>query len=167
MSKILNARNWPLLALVLSGGLLLGALAFEHIGGMMPCQMCYWQRHAHKAVLLISIAALLVRFFSKNSQWDRLFLVLIGLAFAVSFALAFWHTGVEYKWWEGPKSCAAIGSTSQINTSDILKALEGGKLPACSDAPWHLFKISMAGYNAALSSIAALFSFGFATKKRG
>ena len=167
MRKILNARNWPLLALLLSGGLLMSALAFEHLGGMMPCQMCYWQRHAHKAVLVISAIALLARFLSKNDKWDRLFLVLIGLAFAVSFALAFWHMGVEYKWWEGPKTCSALGSSSQINTSDILKALEGGKLPGCADAPWHLFKISMAGYNAALSGIAALFSFGFAAKKRG
>ena len=166
MKKILNAHNWPLLALLLSAGLLIGALSFEHIGGMKPCQMCYWQRHAHKAVLAISALALIYRFISKNDKWDRLFLGLIGLAFVVSFGLAFWHTGVEYKWWEGPKTCSAIGSTADINVGDIMKALEGGKLPACSDAPWHLFKISMAGYNAALSGIAALFSFGFATKKK-
>ena len=72
----------------------------------------------------------------------------------VSFGLAFWHAGVEYKWWEGPKTCAATAASSSVGASDIIKMLEGkSKLPSCTDAPWHLFKISMAGYNAIISAI--------------
>jgi len=152
-----NKTTWPWLAFLGSAGLLLGALAFEHIGGMAPCQMCYWQRHAHKAVLILAIAALLARYMSKGGRWDTAFILLIGLAFTISFGLAFWHVGVEYKWWEGPKSCMASKGPIDFDPETLFST--DRKMPACSDAPWDLFNISMAGYNAAISGIAALLSF--------
>jgi len=166
-AQTFTARNWPIFALVLSLSLWLGALAFEHIGGLAPCQMCYWQRHAHKAVIVIAVIALLVRQKTMDPRWKRRFFVLIGLAFLVSFGLAFWHVGVEFKWWEGPKTCMVGAGASTINAADILNALNNPvKMPACSEAPWHLFKISMAGYNALFSGLAALISFGFAFKRK-
>lgn len=160
---ILTARNWPILALLLSLSLWLGALGFQHIGGMSPCQMCYWQRHAHKAVLVIAIAALIARYIVKTSKWDRTFLTLIGLAFLVSFGLAFWHTGVEYKWWTGPQSC--MGGDIKIDTTNILEAFDSPvKMPSCGDVPWAMLGISMAGYNAIISAGAAMLSLIFAAK---
>lgn len=160
---ILTARNWPILALLLSLSLWLGALGFQHIGGLHPCQMCYWQRHAHKAVLVIAVLALIARYIVKTDKWDRVFLMLIGIAFLVSLGLAFWHTGVEYKWWSGPKSC--MGGDTKIDTSEILKAFDNPvKLPSCGDVPWSMFGISMAGYNAIISAGAAVLSFFFVAK---
>ncbi|MBL4871218.1 MAG: disulfide bond formation protein B [Robiginitomaculum sp.] len=165
ITTIFWQNNAPCLAILLSGGLWLGALAFEHIGGYHPCQMCYWQRHAHKAVLAVAILALCVRHITKTNKWDRGFLALIGFAFLISFYLAFWHMGVEYKWWEGPKTCSAAASALPVNANDISSIFEKGvKLPACSDAPWHLFTISMAGYNALFSGLAALLSFIFVVR---
>ncbi len=162
-----TARNWPIFALLLSLSLWLGALAFEHIGGLAPCQMCYWQRHAHKAVIVVAVIALLVRQKTTDLRWENRFLALIGLAFLISFGLAFWHVGVEFKWWEGPKTCMVGAGSSSINAADILDAFNSPvKMPACSEAPWHLFKISMAGYNAIFSGLAALISFVFAFKAR-
>jgi disulfide bond formation protein DsbB len=128
--------------------------------------MCYWQRHAHKAVLVFSAVAILFQIMGQGSpKWERLFVLLIGAAFLVSFGLAFWHTGVEYKWWEGPKTCAVGANMDAFDTNDILGALKGNvKMPACSDAPWHLFTISMAGYNALISAGAAIISFMTASK---
>ncbi len=161
----LTARNWPLLALLLSLSLWLGALGFQHIGGMQPCQMCYWQRHAHKAVLVIAVLALLTRQTTMNRSWERRFLVLLGFAFLVSFGLALWHTGVEYTWWTGPRSC--MGGTVVIDTADLLKALEAPiHTPSCGEVPWSMFGISMAGYNAILSLGAAALSFYFVAQKK-
>ncbi|HHL43763.1 MAG TPA: disulfide bond formation protein B [Hellea balneolensis] len=158
-------KSWPLLAFLLSSGLLLGALAFEHIGGLAPCQMCYWQRHAHKAVIFISGLALIYQYGLKKEQHIRTFNLLIGLAFLVSFGLAFWHTGVELKWWPGPKTCSAIQTGKVITGEDIFKALDGKvKLPSCGDVPWSLFGLSMAAYNAILSLGAAVLSFIFVRK---
>lgn len=154
----------PWLAILLSTGLWGGALAFEHFGGFKPCQMCYWQRHAHKAVLIISILTILARYISKDGTWDRVFMVFIGLALALSFGLAFWHTGVEYQWWEGPKTCSGVGMDS-VNAQDIAAMLKpGAKILSCEDAPWHMFGISMAGYNALFSSIGSALGLGVAFK---
>lgn len=157
----LNQPNiWVWQAGLLSLAILSGAWFFQYGMGLAPCQMCYWQRHAHKAVIAIAALGVFARFVTKSEKWDRMFITFLGLAFLVSFGLAFYHMGVEYKWWEGPKSCSAPLGQTQINAADILDALNGGgKMPLCSDAPWDLFGISMAGYNALLSGLAALVSF--------
>ena len=155
--------------LIISSALLLGALGFEHIGGMTPCTMCYWQRHAHRAVIVCAGLGLIIGLLVKNKpeKWDRVFVLMVGLAFLVSFGLAFWHMGVEYKWWEGPKTCAIGAGGAEITADDIFEALEGGvQGPACGDVPWSFFGVSMAGYNALISLGAALLSFSAAFKRQ-
>ncbi len=164
--KLTNRQTWPWLAALLSGALLLGALLFEHVGGYAPCQMCYWQRHAHKAVLALALLTIIVRTINPNAlKLDKLFALLIIAVFLASFALAFWHMGVEYKWWEGPKTCAGGANIGNISSADILSAIQGDtKLAGCSDAPWRLFGLSMAGYNALLSAFGAVFGAFVALK---
>lgn len=145
----LNHRTYPWLALGLSTGLLCGAWIFQYGLGYFPCEMCYWQRHAHKIVIGIAISVLILRRIWQN--YPRLFVLLIILAFLGSFMMAFWHVGVEYKWWEGPQTCA-VSALPLSGPDDILAALDGQfKPPACSDVVWSLFGISMAGYNALAS----------------
>ena len=168
MTKVLSRLSvihWLILAFVLSAGLLGGALFFEHGLGYSPCQMCYWQRDAHKAVMIVSVLGLAWRLISKSAKYDRVLLLFVGVAFAVSFTIAFWHMGVEYKWWDGPKSCSAPTGPTAINPNDIMDALNGkAKLPQCNEAPWHLLGISMAGYNALISGVASLFGLRLAAK---
>ena len=164
MLSSVSTKQWLVISILISGSLLLGALFFEHVMRLTPCQMCYWQRHAHKAVILTASIFLVFNHFMKTPKWDRIILFVVGIAFLVSFGMAFWHMGVEYKWWLGPKSCSASTPT-QINPDAIFNALEGkDKLPQCSDAPWDLFGISMAGYNALISGGAAIASFARALK---
>ena len=35
--------------------LILGALGFQYIGGMPPCEMCHWQRWPHIGAAVIGI----------------------------------------------------------------------------------------------------------------
>ena len=164
LKSFFTLRTWPVIAALLSLSLWLGALAFEHIGKLAPCQMCYWQRNAHKLVIAVAVLALLIRFLTKSQKYDRLFAVLIALAFAVSSVFAFWHVGVEYKWWEGPKTCMAAPGT--FSAESLMKALSGKvKIPVCGEAPWHFFGISMAGYNTLISAIATLPGLWFGLKK--
>ena len=50
-----SLATYALLALALSAGLLIGAWIFQYGFGYAPCQMCFWQRHAHKAVIGIAV----------------------------------------------------------------------------------------------------------------
>ena len=49
-----------LLALAASRSALLGgALVSQYVGGLYPCEMCYWQRWPHGAAILLALGALL------------------------------------------------------------------------------------------------------------
>lgn len=130
--------------------------------------MCYWQRHAHKAVLGIAALWLVLRAFGVEAaeilRWT------VVLALLVSFGYAAWHVGVEYGVLEGPKECAA-GSTfiPEVDPDNPLGFLSNPvKPPACSEAVWHFLGLSMAGWNAALSLMGALLigAGGIATSQK-
>ncbi|MEL6211159.1 MAG: disulfide bond formation protein B, partial [Pseudomonadota bacterium] len=49
-----------LLAAAGSALLLLGALAFQYVGGLAPCPMCLWQRWPHLLAVLVGILGVTV-----------------------------------------------------------------------------------------------------------
>ncbi len=51
--NLLSPRAAPALLAHGSAALLLGALAFQHWGGLQPCVLCLWQRWPH----VVAIAA--------------------------------------------------------------------------------------------------------------
>ena len=151
----LKAKYAPWLAMLMSGGLLVGAWTFQYGFGYPPCTMCYWQRHAHKVVLAIAVVALALKVTGK--PMPKLFNSLLALAFLGSAYMAFWHMGVEYKWWEGPQTCAAGGSLDAFDPNDPLGGLDKKiKGPACSEALWHFLGLSMAAWNGIISLFGAV-----------
>ena len=150
----LKAKHAPWLAMLISGGLLVGAWTFQYGFGYPPCTMCYWQRHAHKIVLAIAVVALALKVTGK--PMPKLFNSLLALAFLGSAYMAFWHMGVEYKIFEGPQTCAAGGSLDAFDPNDPLGGLDKKiKGPACSEALWHFLGLSMAAWNGIISLFGA------------
>jgi len=82
----------------------------------------------------------------------------VVIALLVSFGLAAWHVGVEYGWLEAPATCSAGPlHVPEVDPNNPLAFLaEPVKPPACSEAVWHFLGLSMAGWNAALSLIGAI-----------
>ena len=138
------------LALLVPAALMIGAFGFEFIGGYYPCQMCHWQRWPHDAAILLALFA----FAFRNKGVDRLLVWLAGLGILISGLIGIFHAGVEYGWWEGLTTCART-SSGGFSLNDIGKA----PIVRCDVAPWSLFGISMAGYNALISVPAALLIF--------
>ena len=134
-SRLHQAR---LLALLVPAGLLGGALFSQYVGGLYPCEMCYWQRWPHGAAILLALGA----FFSPARA--RSLVLLAALAIAVSGAIGAFHAGVELGWWEGITHCTATGAAS---LQDILNV----PLIRCDQVQWEFLGISMAGWNAILS----------------
>lgn len=154
--QLQSSRIAPWFALALSGGLLVGAWIFQYGFGYLPCTMCYWQRHAHKAVLVLAALWLVLR--AVGVEAAEILRWAVVLALLVSFGLAAWHVGVEFGWFEGPKACAAGAlHVPEVDPNDPLGFLgEPVQPPACSEAVWHFLGLSMAGWNAALSLIGAI-----------
>ncbi|WFE74524.1 disulfide bond formation protein B [Roseinatronobacter sp. S2] len=137
-----------MVALAGSLGLLLGALAFQYIGGMAPCALCIWQRWPHLVALLGAGALVL----------PGPYFALIGAAgAATSGAIGVYHTGVERAWWDGPSSCSAGGNLSGMSAQELLDQIMAAPVVRCDEVPWEMLGLSMASWNAVLSfGIAAL-----------
>ena len=131
-------------ALLLPAALLAGAYGSQYIGGLFPCEMCWWQRYPHFAAVAIALAA----FFVGNRGYRSSLVALAAFVIATSGAIAGYHAGVEYGWWEGLTKC-----TSSVTGTgdDLLKSIMNAPLIRCDVAPWTLFGISLAGYNFLLS----------------
>ena len=141
MLRIGNAEAARLLALLLPLGLLGGALGSQYIGGLHPCEMCYWQRWPHGAAILLAAASFTVPAASPRS---RLLTLLAAAAIAVSGAIGVYHAGVEAGIFEGFTTCT---TTRGMSLQDIVAA----PLVRCDQVQWSLLGISMAGWNAILS----------------
>ena len=149
-SRLKQAR---LLALLVPSGLLGGALFSQYVGGLYPCEMCYWQRWPHGAAILLALAA----FFLPSRA--RMLVMLAALAIAISGIIGVFHAGVEMGWWEGITHCTATGATS---LNDILSV----PLVRCDQVQWEWIGISMAGWNAILSLSGAAAILALAGSRR-
>ena len=135
------------LALLLPLALMAGALAFQYLGHLYPCEMCWWQRYPHIAA--IGIAAL--AFVAPGMAAKRALVLLAALAVIVSGAIGVFHAGVEYHWWEGITACSSTMSGHGGSVDDMLKRIMSAPVVRCDVAQWTLFGVSLAGFNALFS----------------
>ncbi|WP_223422518.1 disulfide bond formation protein B [Tateyamaria pelophila] len=131
-----------LLAASGSAAMLLGAFAFQHLGGLAPCKLCIWQRYPHAAAIALGAVALFVPLPA---------LLIFGAAAALATAgIGLYHVGVEQGWWEGPTSCTA-GAIGGIDTNDLFDQIMAAPLIRCDDIAWQFAGLSMAGWNMVIS----------------
>ena len=129
------------LALAVPAALLGGALLSQYVGGLHPCEMCYWQRWPHGFAIAVAALAFL---FAANGRKARLLTALAAIAIAVSGAIGVFHAGVELKYWEGLTRCSTGGA---LSLNDLMKV----PLVRCDQIQFSFLGISMAGWNAILS----------------
>jgi len=151
-----NLGKANLVALAVPLALLGGAYGFQYFGGLVACEMCWWQRYAHFAALGLAVAALVL-------PVKRLFVALSGLAIATAAAIGGYHAGVEYGWWKGLTECTTTVSFS--NGGDPLAAIMAAPVIRCDVVQWKLMGISMAGFDFLISGAAALVVFALLARK--
>jgi disulfide bond formation protein DsbB len=135
-----------LIALLLPLALLGGALGSQYLGGLHPCEMCYWQRWPHGAAIVLAALAFTA---PAGSSRSRTLTLLAALAIAVSGVIGVYHAGVEAKIFEGFTTCTAMGKG--LSTADLLKQISRAPLVRCDEVQFRFLGISMAGWNAILS----------------
>lgn len=150
-----------LIAILTPVALLGGALFSQYVGGLYPCEMCMWQRWPHVAAIVLALDAIALR---GRLPLSALFAALAGVAIAVSGAVGVFHAGVEYGWWKGITACTALAGGG--STQDVLDAIMAAPITRCDVAPWSLWGVSLAGFNAIFSLGAALLIFRMLVKAR-
>ena len=128
--------------LAVPAALLAGALGFQYLGGLAPCEMCLWQRWA----LLAAFAVAAVAWLARKPRW---LLVIAALAVLGNAAIAIFHAGVEQHWWQGLTACTAPPLTG--STADIMGQIMAQPLVRCDAIAWSLWGLSMAAWNALIS----------------
>ena len=142
-----RARWLAALAGAGSAALLLGALAFQYIGGLAPCHLCILQRWPHVVAVLCALLFLVAP--------RRILAALGGIAVAIGAGIAVYHTGVEFAWWPGPSSCVAP-DPGTLTPADLMNQILDTPVVLCDQIAWSLWGVSMAGWNAILSAAIVL-----------
>ncbi|HEX3432051.1 MAG TPA: disulfide bond formation protein B [Rhizomicrobium sp.] len=127
--------------------LLLGALGFQYLDRLPPCELCMWQRWPHVAAAVVGLGGPLlirVRLVERGAVWS--IAALAALLVAISGAVGVYHAGIEWHWWPGPQSCTGAAFQYAGGRLDL-----NAPVVMCDRAAWRLFGISLAGYNALIS----------------
>jgi len=149
-------RTLILLAAGGSAALLLGALAFQHLGGMAPCKLCLWQRWPHGAAIALGLAGMVA--------WPALMAGLGVLAALATAGIGGYHTGVERGWWPGPSDCSG-GPVSGMSSEELFEQIMAAPLVRCDEVPWEMLGLSMASWNMLASlGLAALWLMALRTR---
>ena len=149
MTSLDKAR---VLAIGVPAALLAGAYGSEIFGGLHPCEMCWWQRYAHFAGLGFALLSLALR---KAPDRGRSFVWLAALAILTSGGIGAYHAGVELGVFEGFTTCTSTASAG-LSTEELLKQVMAAPIVRCDDIQFSFLGISMAGWTAILSILAAL-----------
>lgn len=130
------------LALAVPLALMAGALAFQYLGHVFPCELCWWQRYPHIAAVVLAALAFAV----PARPLGMALVVLAGIAILLSGAIGVFHAGVEYHWWQGFTEC-----TSTQHGRLTLDSMMHAPVVRCDIPQWTLGGVSLAGFNAVFS----------------
>jgi len=154
------------LFLALAMALVVGsALAFEHIGGYIPCALCLEQRTPYYIGAPMMFIAALISLTGGPSWAVRGLLAAGGLLMLYGLVLGVYHSGVEWHWWNGPASCATSADAVTKDAGSLLGDLSSKKPPSCDAAALRVLGLSFAGWNVLASAALAAIAFRAARAK--
>lgn len=130
--------------------------------GLLPCELCLWQRVPYWAAAGAALAAAcLVR--------RPALLQAAGIAVAGSGLIAAFHLGVEAGWWPSPlPGCRVVAAGGATSVEELLAALRPAPVAPC-DQPVFLIPglpLSMAAMNLIYSAGLAMLAFAMARRMR-
>lgn len=161
-------RYWPAVAAAVSALMLATAHVFQAFG-YEPCALCLTQREVYWSALAIAAVSAIVWARRPDERISRAVDALLGAAFMTGALVAFYHAGVEWKFWPGPSTCAG-GLVAIPSADDIAAALtRPGVVVQCDVAAWRdpVLHLSMAGWNALISLALAALSALAAARSTG
>ncbi len=163
-NPLLDTWRWPALALLSALAMLATAHGFERFAMLAPCPLCLRQREVYWAIAAMSATALILWHIRQNRRFMRAFNVMLGLVFLTGAVVATYHAGIEWQFWPAPSGCAA--GIVDVGAIDLTNLDERQATASCSEAPWAMLGLSMAGWNALVSLGLSVISFYAAALNR-
>jgi disulfide bond formation protein DsbB len=138
--------------------LLLAALALavafgaQYGFGMVPCELCLWERWPYRVVIVLAAAALFM-----PPALRRLLLWASTVTLLLGAAIAFLHVGVEQQWWPSPLPECNASNLFTGSVSSLIARLPATPAKPC-DAPIFLIPglpLSFAGMDFIAAAVGA------------
>ena len=123
---------------------LISAFFIEYVLGHQPCNLCLIERIPYGLSIMIIMAI----FFIKKNQ--KFLIMLLILTFIFSFAISFYHYGLEQGFFQESFFCGVKSLTDSINKEDLLKQLSE-KTISCRDVTFRIFGLSLTSINIVIS----------------
>src|SRR5260370_39335014 len=103
----------PVLLIVLAAGIAVavGALLFQYVGGLQPCELCLAERWPYYGAIAVAAVALAAG--ERGAVW---WVGLLALIFLGSARLAAHHRGVEQHW--VPGATPGTGRATRAKTAE-------------------------------------------------
>lgn len=150
--KLWKALGCPAFVFILVLGVsvfsLAAALAGEIFFGLEPCRLCIYQRWPFVVTAILSAIGLM---FIKRKTIAAILLALSSASFFTNALIAFYHTGVEQKWWVSRVEGCAVPQFEIEDQSWIDNIMAAPSKP-CDVIPWQdpIIGLSMANMNVIL-----------------
>ena len=162
------AQNVALTYAVIAAAALGAAWYFQLALDLQPCPLCLEQRIAY--YVSVPLAAMILLGLSVGSSRKVVIFALLAIAAAMLYnaGLGIYHSGVEWRWWQGPQDCSGTIPNFSGGGS-LIEQMNQARVVRCDEAAWRFLGLSLAGYNVLVSlMLAAIALWGaWSTRAQG
>jgi len=151
MKKLSSEKTLAIITLVCVGVLGM-AYVMEHYFGVLPCQMCLYERN----VFMIAGGLAFLSLFLLPARFQYYAVIVLGLIFLAGTLIAGYHVAIQHHWVSLPAFCSANDFDSFDSVEALREQMLKTPLVRCDQVTWSLFGLSLAAYNALLSLILAI-----------
>ena len=140
----LKVESYLKLIFIISLISIISAYFIEYILGHQPCNLCLIERIPYGLSIIIIMTIFL---FKKNQKF---LVMLLILTFIFSFAISFYHFGIEQGFFQESSVCGVKSLTEIVTKEDLLKQLSE-KTISCKDVTFRIFGLSLTSINIVIS----------------
>lgn len=136
---------------------LMAALIAQYVYGLIPCELCIFQRWPFGITAFLGIIGLVMLHERENTKKVAVVVLLCALVYLIGGGFGFYHHGVEQHWWKSFLEGCSVNFNAD-NLDDLMSLIENAPAARCDEIPWSdpIFGLSMAAWNMIISPLAAI-----------
>ena len=125
---------------------IISALIIQYWLGHEPCKLCLYERIPYFLSILLIIKILFIK------KYEKITLLILSLVFFSSFALAFYHFGIEQRFFDESLACATGDLSKTLSKEQLLEQLNQNNI-SCKDVNFKIVGLSLAAINTIFSLV--------------
>ena len=149
----MSRKNLLIFLLSLSTLALISAYISQFAFNYQPCILCLYQRVPFFIISILAVSTLL---FAKQKKWQNAIIFSCIALLFINSVIAFYHVGVEKKFFKGFSGCSAANLDKIDNLENLKTAIMTQNLVRCDEPQFVFLSLSMAAWNLIYCTTTAL-----------